>query len=175
MLNGRRHLRRGSRRHWRGGDHLHLECYIAAYTWRIYLCDESIKVSLKVDFVLIRTILYKPSVPMRSHWKPMMFLSRVASHAIDMQHESQAPLPPLSSPSVAHMFCSPAADWLSLCIRATYCFDTVFHALMYFSMQFVKHVSSPLESDVPGFGTQRSKQCSLSFWQTLVQDICSVE
>lgn len=53
--------------------------------------------------------------------------------------------------------------WDSLCIRATYCFDTVFHELMYFSMQFVKQFSSPLESEVPGLGTQRSKQCSLSF------------
>jgi hypothetical protein len=52
------------------------------------------------------------------------------------------------------MFCSPELDWLSLCILATYCFDTVFHALMYFSMQFVKHVSSPFESDAPGLGTQ---------------------
>jgi hypothetical protein len=34
---------------------------------------------------------------------------------------------------------------------------------MYFSMQFVKHFSSPDESEVPGFGTQRSKQCSFSF------------
>lgn len=31
-------------------------------------------------------------------------------------------------------------------------------------MQVVKHVSSPLEREVPGLGTQRSKQCSLSFY-----------
>lgn len=34
---------------------------------------------------------------------------------------------------------------------------------MYFSMQLVKHVSSPFESEVPGLGTHRSKQCSFSF------------
>lgn len=34
---------------------------------------------------------------------------------------------------------------------------------MYFSMQAVKQDSSPFESEVPGLGTQRSKQCSLSF------------
>jgi hypothetical protein len=61
------------------------------------------------------------------------------------------------------MFCRPELPWLSFCILATYCFDTVFHAPMYFSMQFVKHFSSPEESEVPGFGTQRSKQCSFSF------------
>lgn len=36
---------------------------------------------------------------------------------------------------------------------------------MYFSMHVVKQVSSPLEREVPGLGTQRSKQCSLSFWE----------
>jgi hypothetical protein len=49
-------------------------------------------------------------------------------------------------------------------MRATYCFETVFQAVMYFSMQVVKHDSSPLESEEPGLGTQRSKQCSLSFF-----------
>ncbi len=34
---------------------------------------------------------------------------------------------------------------------------------MYFSIHCVKHVSSPLDSDDPGFGTHFSKQCSLSF------------
>lgn len=53
----------------------------------------------------------------------------------------------------------------SFCIRATYCFETVFQACMYFSMHVVKQVSSPLEREVPGLGTQRSKQCSLSFWK----------
>ena len=34
---------------------------------------------------------------------------------------------------------------------------------MYFSMHEEMHVDSPLEMDVPGFGMQRSKQCSLTF------------
>jgi hypothetical protein len=62
----------------------------------------------------------------------------------------------------AHKLSPPAA--LSRCIRATYCLLTVFHALMYFSMQLLKQPSSPLDRLVPGLGTQRSKQCSLSFW-----------
>ncbi len=35
---------------------------------------------------------------------------------------------------------------------------------MYFSMQSVKQVVSDEESELPGLGTQRSKQCSLSFY-----------
>lgn len=35
---------------------------------------------------------------------------------------------------------------------------------MYFSMHDVKQPSSPLEREGPGLGTQRSKQCSLSFY-----------
>lgn len=46
---------------------------------------------------------------------------------------------------------------------ATYCLLTTFQALMYFSMHWLKQVCSPLEREVPGLGTQRSKQCSLSF------------
>jgi len=34
---------------------------------------------------------------------------------------------------------------------------------MYFSMQDEKQVSSPRDSDAPGLGTQRSKQCSFIF------------
>lgn len=60
-----------------------------------------------------------------------------------------------------HRLKPPAA--LSLCIRATYCLLTVFQALMYFSMHDLKQPSSALESEVPGLGTQRSKQCSFSF------------
>lgn len=62
-----------------------------------------------------------------------------------------------------HKLSPPAA--LSRCIRATYCLLTVFQALMYFSMQLLKQPSSPLDSEAPGLGTQRSKQCSLSFWK----------
>ena len=61
-----------------------------------------------------------------------------------------------------HKLNPPAA--LSLCIRATYCLLTVFQALMYFSMHDLKQPSSPLESEVPGLGTQRSKQCSFNFY-----------
>jgi len=46
---------------------------------------------------------------------------------------------------------------------ATYCLETVFQAAMYFSMQELKHDSSPREREVEGFGTQRSKQCSFTF------------
>ena len=41
---------------------------------------------------------------------------------------------------------------------------TLFQAAMYFSMQFVMHVCSLLDREAPGFGTQRSKQASWSFW-----------
>ena len=71
---------------------------------------------------------------------------------------------PSSFPLLLYMLNpAPIWFWLSLCILATYCLLTVFQALMYFSMQFVKQPSSPLDSEVPGLGTQRSKQCSLSF------------
>lgn len=50
------------------------------------------------------------------------------------------------------------------CNLATYCRLTTFQAAMYFSMHWEKQVSSPLDSEVPGLGTQRSKQCSFSFW-----------
>jgi hypothetical protein len=50
-------------------------------------------------------------------------------------------------------------------MRATYCFDTVFQACIYFSMHEVKQVSSPFERDAPGLGTQRSKQCSFNFYR----------
>lgn len=45
---------------------------------------------------------------------------------------------------------------------------------MYFSMQDVKQVSSPFEREVPGFGTQRSKQCSLSFYKDIRKDCASM-
>jgi hypothetical protein len=35
-----------------------------------------------------------------------------------------------------------------------------FHAAMYFPMQFVMQVCSPLDSDAPGLGTHFSKQLS---------------
>jgi hypothetical protein len=40
---------------------------------------------------------------------------------------------------------------------------TWFHAAMYFSMHCVTHVLSPLEMEVPGFGTHFAKQFSLIF------------
>lgn len=46
---------------------------------------------------------------------------------------------------------------------------------MYFSIQAVKHVSSPFESEAPGLGTQRSKQCSFNFWASLVRIVKRVE
>jgi len=44
-----------------------------------------------------------------------------------------------------------------------YCLLTVFHAAIYFSMQLVMQDSSVFDRLDPGFGTQRSKQCSLIF------------
>lgn len=74
------------------------------------------------------------------------------------------------APVPVYRFCT-APCWLSRCIRATYCLDTVFHELMYFSMHAVKQPSSPLEREVPGLGTQRSKQCSFSFWGMLEREM----
>lgn len=42
---------------------------------------------------------------------------------------------------------------------------TVFHAAMYFCMQWVRHVVSPLESEAPGLLTHFSKQCSFTFYR----------
>jgi hypothetical protein len=49
-----------------------------------------------------------------------------------------------------------------------YCLLVVFHAAMYFSMQFVKVVCSEEEMEEPGLGMARSKQCSLTFWEELL-------
>lgn len=57
----------------------------------------------------------------------------------------------------------PAPCW-SCCILAMYCLLTVFQALMYFSMHWVKQVDSPLDREDPGLGTHFSKQCSLTFY-----------
>jgi hypothetical protein len=81
------------------------------------------------------------------------------------------PNPRTISSLEVHRLSPPAA--LSRCIRATYCLLTVFQALMYFSMQLLKQPSSPLDRLVPGLGTQRSKQCSLSFWTS--QYGCAIE
>lgn len=40
---------------------------------------------------------------------------------------------------------------------------------MYFSMQFVKHADSPLDSDVPGFDTHFSKQDAFIFYPSPCQ------
>lgn len=53
----------------------------------------------------------------------------------------------------------------SFCNRCTYCLETVFQADMYFSMHDEKQVCSPLEREDEGFGTQRSKQCSFTFYK----------
>lgn len=56
---------------------------------------------------------------------------------------------------------------------------------MYFSMHWVKQVSSPLDSEVPGLGTQRSKQCSFNFciwaralslanFQAIIAHVCRI-
>ena len=51
-----------------------------------------------------------------------------------------------------------------LCCKCPkYCLLVVFHAAMYFSMQFVKAVCSDDEMEEPGLGMARSKQCSLTF------------
>jgi hypothetical protein len=51
-----------------------------------------------------------------------------------------------------------------LCCKCPkYCLLVVFHAAMYFSMQFVKAVCSEDEMEEPGLGIARSKQCSLTF------------
>jgi len=49
------------------------------------------------------------------------------------------------------------------CKCPKYCLLVVFHAAMYFSMQFVKVVCSEEEMEEPGLGIARSKQCSLTF------------
>lgn len=49
------------------------------------------------------------------------------------------------------------------CKCPKYCLLVVFHAAMYFSMQFVKVVCSEDEMEEPGLGMARSKQCSLTF------------
>jgi hypothetical protein len=42
---------------------------------------------------------------------------------------------------------------------------------MYFSIQAVKQVVSPLDKEEPGFGTHFSKQCSLTFCQIVNEDM----
>lgn len=56
---------------------------------------------------------------------------------------------------------------LSLPRRLTYVLFTTFHMEMYFSMQFDRHVLSLDDSEVPGFGTQASKQWVLTLWNSL--------
>ena len=42
---------------------------------------------------------------------------------------------------------------------------------MYFSIQAVKQVVSPLDNEEPGLGTHFSKQCSLTFCQIVNEDM----
>ena len=63
-------------------------------------------------------------------------------------HRMQSYMPPAPAP---------------FCKCPKYCLLVVFHAAMYFSMQFVKVVCSEDEMEEPGLGMARSKQCSLTF------------
>jgi hypothetical protein len=61
---------------------------------------------------------------------------------------------------------------ISCCILRMYVEFTSFQAAMYFSMHCFMHVCSPLDRELPGLGTHRSKHFSLMFWQgvsTLLQ------
>lgn len=70
---------------------------------------------------------------------------------------SNASFPQLSHPD--HLI----APYMPFCTWLRYCLLVAFHAPMYFSMQLLKQVCSPDDSEEPGVGTQRSKQCSLIF------------
>ena len=59
------------------------------------------------------------------------------------------------------------------CKCPKYCLLVVFHAAMYFSMQFVKVVCSEDEMEEPGLGMARSKQCSLTFCIGVLVSICA--
>lgn len=50
----------------------------------------------------------------------------------------------------------------------------MFQAAMYFSIQLVMQVDSPLDREVPGLGTHFSKQVSWSFYYKTVVSISSV-
>jgi hypothetical protein len=50
----------------------------------------------------------------------------------------------------------------------------MFQAAMYFSMQLVMQVDSPLDKEVPGLGTHFSKQVSWSFYHKTVVSLSVV-
>jgi hypothetical protein len=50
----------------------------------------------------------------------------------------------------------------------------MFQAAMYFSMQLVMQVDSPLDREVPGLGTHFSKQVSWSFYRETVVSLSMV-
>lgn len=66
-----------------------------------------------------------------------------------------------SSPERIRIYIPPTPAPLC-CKCPKYCLLVVFHAAMYFSMQFVKAVCSEDEMEEPGLGMARSKQCSLT-------------
>ena len=95
------------------------------------------------------------SPPYRTFSSPMPYHARksklIMVHPGASFHPSK--LQPYIPPTPAPLCCK--------CPK--YCLLVVFHAAMYFSMQFVKAVCSEDEMEEPGLGMARSKQCSLTF------------
>jgi hypothetical protein len=95
-------------------------------------------------------ISYSPRVPHNTNLRP--------HNGTSLTLLSKSILRPNSLIQASYI--PPAAPF---CKCPKYCLLVVFHAAMYFSMQFVKLVCSAEEMDEPGLGIARSKQCSLTF------------
>jgi len=80
------------------------------------------------------------------------------------------PNSPHAQPSAVMPLYMPAPAPAPFCKCPKYCLLVVFHAAMYFSMQFVKVVCSEEEMEEPGLGMARSKQCSLTFCERAVSN-----
>lgn len=86
----------------------------------------------------------------------------MAKHMVEKMDHSQ----PSTDIKEAYMIANHSASILfcSVPTRRVYVRLTVFQKAMYFSMQSVRQACSPADMEVPGLGTQASKQCSLTFY-----------
>lgn len=100
----------------------------------------------------LRHLVFQPFISYRRSIRDQLGMA-----ILHFEQESPHSPPPIKPPP---------AFRCSSCILWMYCLLTVFHAAMYFSIQLVKQLSSPFERFPPGFGTQRSKQCSLIFYKS---------
>lgn len=117
------------------------------------------------------TIAMSPSYtaslfPLKS---PLLYIVHLFSNAVSCRNSKLIMVQSRIFPSVKIQPYIPAPAPAPLCKCPKYCLLVVFHAAMYFSMQFVKVVCSEEEMEEPGLGIARSKQCSLTFCSGFVR------